>query len=152
MTAAETEGSNGGVIPAPFEFVLGERAVSQQTRATQSRNKWMQKVRSAASAHWTGESPVTEPVAVTITCFFAQDAFTKDVPDVDNIPKPILDALNGLVYSDDAQVFDLLCRKRNRGDDLRIPNPSVALLDCLGKSEDVVHVLVDEASSLEVSF
>jgi Holliday junction resolvase RusA-like endonuclease len=33
--------------------------------------------------------------------------------DIDNIPKPISDALQGLVYLDDEQVTDVLCRKRN---------------------------------------
>ena len=131
-----TAGQSGE--PASFEFVLGGRAVSQQTKWAQNRNDWKEEVRSAASDRWIGASPATGPVAVTITCFFAKDAFTKDVPDVDNIPKPILDALNGLVYSDDAQVSDLLCRKRNREDDLRIENPSTALLDCLRESEEVV--------------
>ena len=33
-------------------------------------------------------------------------------PDVDNIAKVVLDALNGLVYTDDKQVTDLRVRKR----------------------------------------
>lgn len=33
-------------------------------------------------------------------------------PDVDNIAKVVLDALNGLVYADDKQVTDLRVRKR----------------------------------------
>ena len=35
-----------------------------------------------------------------------------------------LDALKGLVYSDDSEVSDLLCRKRDLNGDLRIQNPS----------------------------
>lgn len=33
-------------------------------------------------------------------------------PDIDNITKAILDALNGLAYKDDNQVFELYARKR----------------------------------------
>lgn len=33
-------------------------------------------------------------------------------PDLDNIAKAVLDALNGVAYGDDAQVTDLLARKR----------------------------------------
>ena len=47
-----------------------------------------------------------------VTYFFDDTPF-----DVDNIPKPILDALKGLVFRDDSQVYDLLCRKRNFGID-----------------------------------
>ena len=32
--------------------------------------------------------------------------------DIDNVPKPILDALKGVVFEDDSQVTDLICRKR----------------------------------------
>jgi crossover junction endodeoxyribonuclease RusA len=42
--------------------------------------------------------------------------------DVDNILKPILDALKGLLY-DDNQIVDILCRKRNLNSNLRIENP-----------------------------
>ena len=61
----------------------------------------------AARQEWGVEAPVTHPIMVTITYFF------DDIPvDVDNIPKPILDALKGLAFRDDSQVYDLLCRKR----------------------------------------
>ena len=33
-------------------------------------------------------------------------------PDVDNIEKAILDALNGIAYKDDNQVFELYAKKR----------------------------------------
>jgi len=33
-------------------------------------------------------------------------------PDVDNIIKPIMDELTGIVYADDASVFDIGCRKK----------------------------------------
>ena len=84
---------------------------------------------------------------MTITYFF-QDA----APDVDNIPKPILDALTGIVYVDDEQVSDLLCRKRDLDADLVIRNPSAELMGYLRDSRQVVHIQVNEARSLEVSF
>ena len=83
---------------------------------------------------------------VTITYFFQEASL-----DVDNIPKPILDALNGLVYSDDSQVTDLLCRKRNLSGDLRIPQPSALLLESLSRSEQFLHIIVTDASSQEVA-
>ena len=71
--------------------------------------------------------------------------------DVDNISKPILDALKGLVYSDDAQVSDLLCRKRDLNGDLRIQNPSSVLLKTLEHSEQFLHITVDSALNQEVA-
>ena len=61
---------------------------------------------------------------VVITYYFKRGSL-----DVDNMPKPILDALNGLVYADDSQVTDLVCRKRDRNRDLQFENPSPVLLE-----------------------
>ncbi len=71
--------------------------------------------------------------------------------DVDNISKPILDALKGLVYSDDTQVSDLLCRKRDLKGDLRIQDPLLLLLKTLEHSEQFLHIIVDNTLNQEVA-
>lgn len=43
-------------------------------------------------------------------CQDGSDAFIKH-PDIDNLAKAILDALNGIAYEDDRQVVDLHCVK-----------------------------------------
>lgn len=82
---------------------------------------------------------------VVITYYFKRGSL-----DVDNMPKPILDALNGLVYADDSQVTDLVCRKRDRNRDLQFENPSPVLLESLEKSDQFLHITVANALSLEV--
>jgi len=77
---------------------------------------------------------------VTITYFFDNAA-----PDVDNIPKPMLDALKDFVYLDDEQVTDIFCRKRNLNNGLRIENPSSVLVEGLSRGNEFLHVLVEEA-------
>lgn len=70
-------------------------------------------------------SPLDEPVRMTIRAFFMPPkgfnpgflVETEDVPctkrpDADNIAKIILDALNGLAYTDDSKVSELLVVKR----------------------------------------
>jgi crossover junction endodeoxyribonuclease RusA len=47
--------------------------------------------------------------------------------DIDNLPKPISDALKGFVYLDDEQLTDVLCRKRNLASNFQIENPSSVL-------------------------
>ena len=85
---------------------------------------------------------------VIITYFYEEAAL-----DVDNIPKPILDALKGLVYSDDSDVSDLLCRKRDLTGDLRIQNPSSVLLDTLRDSEQqFLHITMDRAVNQELAW
>ena len=93
-------------MPIPFELILEQAPVSSQTRRRQRFHEWRQDLERSARLVWDTEAPVAVPVSVTITYFF------DDTPvDVDNIPKPILDALKGLVFRDDSQVYDLLCRK-----------------------------------------
>ena len=72
--------------------------------------------------------------------------------DVDNIPKPILDALKDLVYSDDAQVTDLVCRKRNLNGDLRIENLSSVLAEGFNRGNEFLYVVVEDAPDQEVIF
>lgn len=81
----------------------------------------------------------------TITYFYHQAS-----PDVDNIPKPILDALKGLVYMDDEQVTDILCRKRSLNSDLRIENPSHMLAERISRGEVFLYVVIDYAADLGV--
>ena len=71
-------------------------------------------------------------------------------PDVDNIPKPILDALKGLVYSDDSQVTDLLCRKRNLNDISQVESPSIILNKAFDRGDEFLHIVVEDAPIQEV--
>ena len=98
-----------------------------------------------ASQRWGANPPTGDDVMVTITYGY------EDKPmDVDNIPKPILDALNGLIYSDDSQVTDLICRKRRNGLDLRIQDTTALLRSTHERSVEFVHVSVENAPQSEV--
>ena len=132
-------------MPIPFEFVMREPPVSQQARRRKLVREWTRRVRSAATRRWDAEPPVAGAVAVTITYFYDSPPL-----DVDNIPKPILDALTGLVYTDDSQVSDLLCRRRDRSEELLIRNPSTHLLESLRAAGPLLHVAVAEATTGEV--
>ena len=72
--------------------------------------------------------------------------------DLDNIPKPILDALKGLVYNDDSQITDLICRKRERNRDMQVLNASPILQESLDRPGQFLHISVSEAQSGEVTF
>lgn len=119
--------------------------VSNQTRRGQRRRDWVEEVQQAARQEWGTKPPHVQAVEVAITYFYDDHS-----PDVDNIPKPILDALKGIVYEDDRQVSDLLCRKRELGGDLLIRNPSAAVLESLGHGEPFLHIGVTEAMIREI--
>lgn len=65
--------------------------------------------------------------------------------DLDNLTKPFLDALKGLVYVDDNQVTDLIVRKRDLGHDLRLVDPSPVLAQGLEQGSEFLYVMVREA-------
>jgi Holliday junction resolvase RusA-like endonuclease len=131
-------------MPLPFEFVIDGPPVSQQARRRSRRDEWKLDVQNAAKQIWCNDPPFNGEVMVTITYLFEGASL-----DVDNIPKPILDAIKGLVYVDDSQVSDLLCRKRDMKGDLRIANPSSLLLETLRDSEQFLHVAVVSAMGQE---
>ncbi len=133
-------------MPIPFEFVIGGPPVSQQARRRRRVEEWTQRVQMVAESRWDSEPPFAGEVVVVITYFFDGASL-----DVDNIPKPILDALKGLVYSDDSQVSDLLCRKRDLNGDLRISNPSTVLLETHRDSQQFLHITVANALTQEVT-
>ena len=97
-------------------------------------------MRSTASQRWGSGPPITGDVMVVITNFFAGS-----VADLDNMAEPILDALEGVVYIDDYQVSDLICRNRNLNGDPRIPSPSQTMLARLSDPKPFVHIFVDDA-------
>ena len=84
---------------------------------------------------------------MTITYFFENVDL-----DLDNIPKPILDALKGLIYNDDSQITDLICRKRERNRDMQVLNASPILQEFLDRPGQFLHISVSEAQSGEVTF
>ena len=70
--------------------------------------------------------------------------------DVDNLPKPIVDALKGLVFADDRQITDMLCRKRRFSDNLSVGRPSISWGEILDSGSDSLHILITEAPDLRI--
>lgn len=133
-------------MPSPVEFVIDGTPVSQQTRRRSRIRDWIDEVKSLANDHWAGQPPFAGPVMVAITYFF--DGVSLDV---DNIPKPILDALKGIAYSDDSQVTDLLCRKRDLNGDLRFYDPPLLVMERLTQEHQFLYIKVNTHDSKEVS-
>jgi len=60
---------------------------------------------------------------------------------VDNIIKPLLDALNGIVYIDDQQVYKVISEKVDLSSNPRIENPSALLAEALGKYTELLFIV-----------
>lgn len=61
---------------------------------------------------------------------------------VDNIIKPILDALETVVYVDDEQVHKVICEKLDLTSVARIQNPSPLLATAFEKYTELLHIIV----------
>lgn len=130
----------------PFECIIDGPPVSQQARRRERVHQWGREVRRVAEQYWsTEELPVDSSIIITITYFYDGSAM-----DVDNLPKPIIDALKGLVFLDDGQVTDLLCRKRSLRRKFRILNPSSVLAEGLSRGNEFLYIVVEEAPDQEV--
>lgn len=134
----------------PFEFVVFDTPRSQGSSNAQRGGAWQTQVANAAAARWGTQPPVVNTLAVSITFLYDPLQPAGQRPDIDNIAKPILDALEGLVYHDDAIISDVLCRKRSLDADPEIRNVSALLLNALDGTDDSVHVIVDDAPIREV--
>ena len=132
----------------PFEFVIDGPPVSQQARRRARLREWISKVKNEAESHWPeDELPVDDSVMVKITYFYEENVSPKI--DVDNISKPILDALKGVVFADDSHVTDLLCRKR-RLEDIRVEISSDIFLQQLDQGNEFLFIVVQDAPDQEV--
>jgi Holliday junction resolvase RusA-like endonuclease len=67
----------------------------------------------ARNAMASGIPVLTGPLEIDISFAFQGDWLKQHTkkPDVDNCVKSVLDALNGIVWEDDAQIVSLLARK-----------------------------------------
>ncbi len=70
--------------------------------------------------------------------------------DVDNIIKPIQDAIIGLAYIDDDQVTDVLARKRNLSGNFKVKNMTVTLAEGFSRGNEFLHIIVADAPDQEV--
>jgi crossover junction endodeoxyribonuclease RusA len=100
-------------MPLPFEFLISQRPVSFQTKNRANLQLWKRYVLAEAMKTWPGEPPV-EAADLSVNLVYLCRA---DPADIDNIIKPIQDALVGLIYKDDALVTDVGSHRR----DLALP-------------------------------
>jgi crossover junction endodeoxyribonuclease RusA len=120
--------------------------ISQQTRRRERLRAWKTVVRQEAEKYWLpGQKPATGLIMLRITYFYDSVAI-----DVDNIVKPIQDAIIGLAYIDDDQVTDILVRKRNLSGNFRVENMTSTLAEGFSRGNEFLHIVVIEASDSEV--
>lgn len=128
-----------------YEFVIPGRPVSVHTKDRAAYRPWQNTVATEAGR----ESPVVPPFwepGVRLTIVYL---FTEEPIDVDNIIKPVQDALEGVLYLDDGVVTDVQAHRRTWTDgvnDERFPH----LLRLMWREkEDCVYIRVQDTTTLE---
>jgi len=117
---------------------------SGSVHADPKKKAYVGKLRAHVASLWAGKEPATGPVSLTIYyCFkwpkkqktraerLGWDFYTS-VPDLDNLSKPVKDALKGVAYLDDSQVVDLHVRK------IRYPEEGILL-----KMQEILPIYLD---------
>jgi crossover junction endodeoxyribonuclease RusA len=88
--------------PPLLDVCIHGQPVSWRTKRRAAFDVWIEKVRRECMASWTaGRPPIEGRVRLRVTHYYEVR-----VGDMDNIRKPIQDALQGIAYRNDTQVDD----------------------------------------------
>jgi crossover junction endodeoxyribonuclease RusA len=129
----------------PIEFTYEGPPLSLQSKSKTRKRSYKQIVETAARQVLpNGFVPTTNNLEIKITYYYEGDT-----PDVDNIIKPIQDALIGVVYVDDQQIADTRSRKRDINGSYKIKNVSACILQAFSNGQDFVHVKINEHTTTQ---
>jgi crossover junction endodeoxyribonuclease RusA len=128
------------VPPLPWDFAVTGTPVSHQASSA-SRARWKAAVAAAARAAWpAGEPPLGGKLQIRVTCFHDSAAPL----DVDNMLKPIQDALTGIAYADDRQLTDTHGALRDLNAQYWLRGITPALAEGFLADAPFVHVQLSE--------
>ena len=128
-----------------FEFLISKRPVSLQTKNRQNLQAWKSFVRGEAEKLWINGTPPVSLPALRFTIVYLCD---ESPADIDNIIKPIQDALVGLVFEDDFLVSDVDSHRRFLGEPIDVTNLPPLLQSGVVAGNECVYVRVSDAQDL----
>ena len=139
--------SRANITPMPaitFDFLIEKRPVSLQTKSRANLQAWKTFVAQKAAAVWPGGAPLNSSDLRLSLVYLCDDA----PADIDNIIKPIQDALVGVAYEDDSLISDVDSHRRYLSDPLDITDLPELLQKGAAKGEECVYVRVSYALEL----
>lgn len=128
-----------------FEMLIPKRPLSLQAKS-HNLQAWKDYVYGRARNDWKSGTPY-EKSGLRLTLVYLCD----DSPaDIDNIVKPIQDALVGVIYADDSLITDVDSHRRFITDGIDLTNLPRLLIRGAESGEECVYVSVSLAENLEV--
>ncbi|MBV9786926.1 MAG: RusA family crossover junction endodeoxyribonuclease [Chloroflexi bacterium] len=130
----------------PFTMLFAERPRSLQAKHKQG---YQARLQGQARTSMPANQLLDGEVYARITWFHSE----KTQSDIDNIVKPILDALNGVVYADDRQIVKCLSERVDTTRDFALsapPGPADVYQELIGllSNEQIKHILYIEIGQL----
>ncbi|WP_395090205.1 RusA family crossover junction endodeoxyribonuclease [Armatimonas sp.] len=130
-------------MPA-FEFVVAGPPATVNSKDNNSKRyqRWIKTVREAARVRWPREqNPVDmQELTVEVTNYYRVQKDRPSPPDVDNVLKPILDAMNTVVYEDDGQVARVVSDRFDLGKP--VPLKSEVTLEAVATHSEFLYIRV----------
>jgi crossover junction endodeoxyribonuclease RusA len=124
-------------IAFPLEFLVAGTPVSMQAKRRAAVDAWKRRIREASGAALPeGHFAAEDPLAITLL-YFPERAMTGDI---DNIVKPVLDALSRHAFLDDSQVERLVVQKFEPHRALSFAAPSPVLAAALQADRPILYV------------
>lgn len=127
-----------------LEFLLLRRPLAHQSKDAAKRQRWKEFVTTQARAAWGAQVPLSISCQLTLVYFCGERP-----ADIDNIIKPIQDALSGVVYIDDAYVTDVDSHRRPLTDTFDLARLPSILLPVIVEGRECVYVRVSDSQAIE---
>lgn len=125
-----------------FEVLLPRRPISHQG-TSRSREEWKAFIYGRAFNAWTQAPISTGRLRFTVVYLCESDP-----ADINNIIKPIQDAMNSLVYADDSLVHDVTGHMRFLSDPIDIVGLPPLLANAVISGSECVYVQISNSTEL----
>jgi hypothetical protein len=132
----------------PLEFLVTGTAMSLQAKRRESVDRWKVRIKDA-SRTVLPEGHFATAGAVSVTLFYFPAS--KMMGDVDNIVKPILDALCRHIYLDDNQVERVVVQKFEPERIFQFGSPSSMLEKALAAEKPLLYVRLSDSPFEELA-
>ena len=124
--------------PRVLDVCVHGQALSAQTATLRALEAWKAPVRFACLAARRLNEPLSDASVALRVTFYREPA----LGDLDNLLKPIVDALQGIAYHNDRQISDLSGRRRDIDQSFKVRYMSPVLAMAFSDGRQFVHIEV----------